>query len=424
MPAYRLLYSLLGYLIFPVMLLRLFWRSRQDASIRQHWPQRFGFIKLSKSPRIWLHAVSVGETIAAKPLVKGLLADFPDHQLLISNTTATGYQTSVRLFGERVEHCYFPYDLNRSVTRFLTQANPQLLIIMETEIWPNLLYHCKQRNIPTLIANARLSERSTRGYSNILPLISPAIRALSKIACRSQQDASNFQRLGAAGDQLAVIGNIKFDVSANVLNTNTATLKQQLSPNHIIWVAASTHAGEDEIIIDCFKTLKVNHPHLVLVLVPRHPERFESVYELCNRSGLIIQRRSDQQLFTQSCDIILGDSMGEMNFWYTSADVVFMGGSLVETGGHNPLEASVYGVPVVSGPAVFNFHDVFEVLCEQKVAWVEASPTALVAKLSELLAMEQDDLANLKNRAIQTIAKQSGATKTLRKLSKALISSS
>jgi len=416
MPVYRLLYSFLCYLIFPIILLRLFWRSRQNPSMREHWPQRLGFIKLSQTPRICLHAVSVGETIAAKPLLEALLTNHPSHKLLVSNTTATGYQTSKRLFGDRVEHCYFPYDLNGAVSRFLDRSNPDLLIIMETEIWPNLLHQCKQRQLPVLVANARLSERSTKGYSRILPLIKPTLNCISKIACRGQQDAENFKQLGATNEQLEVVGNIKFDIVSDTLDSFPSELKTQLGLSRKIWVAASTHAGEDEIILNCYSQLKQTHSDLVLVLVPRHPERFESVFNLCEGSGYTTQRRSANQSFSNDCEIILGDSMGEMAYWYSSADIVFIGGSLVETGGHNPLEAIIYGVPVVSGAAIFNFNDVYEVLCEAEIAWITNSEKNLVSKLLELLNMTQRDRLDLKSRIDKTLKGSRGATTKILRL--------
>ena len=214
MPVYRLLYSFLSYFIFPIVLIRLFWRSRKNRSIRQHWQQRLGFITLSPSPRIWLHAVSVGETIAAKPLIESLLLEYPAHRLLITNTTATGYAITARHFGNRVEQLYFPYDLNGAVTRFLSQVKPSLIIIMETEIWPNLLHHSKRLGVPVLVANARLSERSTIGYSKVYPLIKATLGCVSKIACRSNQDIENFKKLGAVSSQLEIVGNIKFDVTS------------------------------------------------------------------------------------------------------------------------------------------------------------------------------------------------------------------
>jgi len=404
-----------------MVLLRLFWRSLSNPFIRRNWQQRLGFINLKPSPRIWLHAVSVGETIAATPLVESLLLNYPHHKLLISNTTATGYKTTTRLFGNRVEQCYIPYDINACVSTFLSRSNPCLLIIMETEIWPNLLHQCKSHRVPMLIANARLSERSTIRYLKILPLIKSSLNQVDKIACRSDTDVENFMRLGAATKQLETIRNIKFDVLPSHEKINVNVLKQQLGNHRKIWVAASTHKGEDELILSCFSQLKATHHNLVLVLVPRHPERFEIVFDRCKQTHYTIQRRSNGRPFTKDCDIILGDSMGEMPNWYACADVVFLGGSLVNTGGHNPLEATVYGVPVVSGPFIFNFHDVYAVLCKAEVAWIKPDLKTLTKKLNELLAMPESDLMTLRVRAKQTLKNNKGATKKILKMTHDLI---
>lgn len=406
---YRLLYSALWYFLCPFILLRLFLRARKNQAHKQNWQQRLGHIECARTPRIWLHAVSVGETIAARTLAEAILKHYPSHSLLISNTTLTGSQTAKRLFGDRVEHCYFPYDLPHAVSRFLKKTTPDILIIMETEIWPNLLHQCNKQSIPVLIANARLSARSTQGYSRIHRLIKPTLNNVSKIACRSQQDAKHFLQLGANVDQLVVSGNIKFDIPQPVLLTEES-LTIPANKNSKVLVAASTHRGEDEIILNIFKALKLTHPDLLLILVPRHPERFDEVFTLCEITSFTTQRRSDVLNLNQPCDIILGDSLGEMALWYSAADVVFMGGSLVNTGGHNPLEATVYGVPVVCGPAVFNFQDIFEILCEVQLAWVEDDATALQDKINELLELTSEQLLKLKENADTVLIQNSGVT--------------
>ena len=420
MPVYRTLYSLLSYFIFPVFLLRLLWRSRKNPKMRQHWQHRLGFISLEKSPRIWLHTVSVGETIAAKPLVQQLLKDFPEHKLLITNTTATGFDVSQRLFGEDVEHAYFPYDINFCVRRFLNAVSPSLVILMETEIWPNFLHHSSHQKIPVVIANARLSERSTRGYMKISGLIQPAIKSLSLIACRSDMDAKNFAKIGAAEQQISVVGNIKFDINLAEQEYALPSLRDFFKASSKFWVAASTHKGEDEIILQCFSRLKQINPALVLVLIPRHPERFDHVYELCKQSSHRTARRSRAES-VENCDIILGDTMGEMPYWYASADVVFLGGSFSNTGGHNPLEALVYGVPVVSGPTIFNFNDVYEILATASITWIEETPEALFERLQTLLGKGTAELADIRLTAQQTLIANQGATKRIVQLSKQLI---
>jgi len=415
MSVYRLLYSLLWYVLCPIILLRLFWRSRENSAYRKHWQQRLGYIKLDNKPRIWLHAVSVGETVAAKPLVEALIKRYPKHQLLITNTTPTGLETSIRIYGNRVEHSYFPYDAPHLVSRFTKRVNSDLLIIMETEIWPNLINTCKAHQIPTVIANARLSQRSTKGYRKLSKLIAPTLKKVSHIACRSEQDIQNFISIGASPNSLGMAGNIKFDISNHQINKQQPALKEQLAQDSLIWVAASTHKGEDEIILNCFEQLKQKHPSLILILAPRHPERFNDVYTLCSQSGFTTDRRSENEVFNVNTEIILGDSLGEMAYWYAAANVVFLGGTLVPTGGHNPLEASVFGAPVVTGPAVFNFEDVFKILTEAEIAWIENSPEQLIQRLSTLLMLDSQSKNQLKERATTTLASNQGATQLIMK---------
>ncbi len=409
---YRLLYSTLWYLLCPFILIKLLLRSRSSPEYAHNWRQRLGHVPCKAGPRIWLHAVSVGETVAAKPLVKAIITQYPKHSLLISNTTPTGMQTAKRLFGDNVEHCYCPYDLPHVISRFLKHTQPDLLIIMETEIWPNLLHQCKQQAIPVMIANARLSPRSTKGYTKVQRLIEAALANVSIIACRSQQDAEHFQQLGASTNQLTVSGNIKFDVVQGIQASTSPNIFTKF-PQQKILVAASTHQGEDEIILEIFKQLRQTFPTLQLILVPRHPERFNDVFQLCQRAGLSTIRRSDTIKLDSSCDIILGDSLGEMAMWYANADVVFIGGSLVKTGGHNPLEATVFGVPVVSGPAVFNFQDVFTVLCEVNLAWVEPDSHHLIQRITKQLQRTDEDLAAFKEHAKLTLSTKAGVTERL-----------
>lgn len=408
---YRLLYSALWYILCPFIVLRLWRRSRINPDYATHWQQRFGHLDCANTPRIWLHAVSVGETVAAKPLVEALLKQYPHHVILLTNTTPTGLQTSHRLFGERVEHAYFPYDLPHVIRRFLKRVKPSLLIIMETEIWPNLLHHCGQQQIPVVIANARLSPRSTHGYAKVKRIIAPALEKVSTIACRSQEDSDHFLKLGATQTQITVSGNIKFDVA------NSQPKETLISPVNVkareqrkIWVAASTHQGEDELILDIYRQLKSTYTPLVLVLVPRHPERFGQVFTLCEQTNYIVAKRSQHPEMLPTCDILLGDSMGEMETWYAIADVVFVGGSLVDVGGHNPLEALQYGVPVVSGPATFNFTDVYQTLTENGIAWVEHDQQSVKERLHQLLARSHDESLSFKGKAQTLLTRYAGVT--------------
>lgn len=356
----RLFYTLAFYLLLPVLVLRLVWRSRLNPAYRQRLGERFGFVPHSPSnkPLIWLHSVSVGETIAASPLVEELLKSYPTHGLWITTTTSTGSATVKRLYGERVLHSYFPYDIPQVVQRFLRCVKPQIVLVVETEIWPNLYTACQQQGIPLLLLNARLSARTFQRYQYVHTLTRQTLQAITRIAARSQQDANYFQQLGANAAQLNVCGNLKFalQIPASV-REQAQTLKQQWGKRPIV-VAASTHAGEDETVLQTFSRLRQQFPQLLLILVPRHPERFETVYALCTNIASTL-RRSSQQTLTHDTAILLGDTLGELLLWYALADMAFIGGSLIERGGHNPLEAAAFGVPILSGKYTHNFADIF-----------------------------------------------------------------
>lgn len=386
MSTHRFLYTLLMYLLSPLFVLRLLWRSRANPAYRQRLDERFGCVPATGRPCIWLHAVSVGETIAARPLIERLLVEYPQHPLLVTTTTPTGSDTVRRLFGGRVLHCYFPYDLPDALARFLTRMQPLLLVVMETEIWPNLYAACAQRNIPLMLANARLSGRSTRGYARLASLVRETLANASLIATRDPQDSQHFQQLGAKPGQVKVCGNIKFDlqVPAAMLEQGRQ-LRSAWGSQRPVWVVASTHQGEDEIILRVFARLRGQFPELLLVIVPRHPERFEAVATLCVNSGLLTVRRSAGSTFSTDTAIIVGDSMGEMLLWYAAADVAFIGGSLVAHGGHNPLEAAAFGVPVLSGEHVHNFADMFPALCQMGGAVLVRDETGLHARAQQWL---------------------------------------
>ena len=390
----RFFYSLLLYLLLPLVLLRLLFKSRKNKHYRLRIKERLGWVKLpprDEKPIIWIHVVSVGETIASKPLIKRLLQDYPQHALLVSSTTPTGSATVTKLFGDHVLHAYFPYDLPHVVRRFLQKVNPQLLIIVETEIWPNLYAACKQRNIPVLMVNARLSKRSTRQYSRIMPLMRETLSYTTLIAVRSEEDRQHFLSLGATTEKFDMTGNIKFDIDIdNKKLAQGELLRQQWGDERPVWVASSTHQGEDAIILRIFKLLQQHFPDLLLILVPRHPERFIEVGKLITQQSLRLQRRSDHSAFLPETEVILGDSMGELLLWYATANVAFIGGSLVPTGGHNPLEATSLGVPVISGPYIFNFSDIYPPLCAAHIAWVEQNEPDIEEKTRELLASKDD----------------------------------
>ncbi len=427
----RLLYSFVLYCIFPFVILRLFWRSRNNRAYRQRINERLGLFKLkshrnnyhnsnhnskhNKNPVIWVHAVSVGETIAAKPLVDALIDQYPEHQILVTSTTPTGSEMVKKLLGDNVLHVYFPYDLPDIVFRFINRVNPQLLIIVETEIWPNLYATCEKRHIPMMLANARLSPASTKGYLKIKGLIEETLQRLEVIAVRSQVDAIRFKQLGALDKQIMVAGNIKFDLKINEEQIKKGQIrKEQWGVKRPVWVAASTHAGEEDQILSVYSHLLQAYPKLLLVLIPRHLERFDAVFDLCKTQADLTIVRHSQQHDYKGCNahIILGDSMGEMQSWYATADVVFMGGSLVATGGHNPLEATKLGKPVLSGPHLFNFEDIYPILKDAGLCWV-CDDIDQVKKQMMALLREEVSVSEFVLTANNIIKEQGGVTARL-----------
>lgn len=356
----RLAYSALYGLLLPLIVLRLFWRGHAA-----RLNERFGAVHHNtERPVIWLHAVSVGETIAAAPLVKALQASYPDHQLCITNTTATGAARTNALFGDSVIHCYNPYDLSLFVARFLNRLKPVMCIVMETELWPNTLHQCHRRGIPVVVANARLSAKSAAGYRKLASLSRQMMLEIHTIAAQNATDGERFIALGLPRAKLAITGSIKFDLELNRETLDKASqLREQWSQGGStpLWIAASTHKGEDDIVLLAHQRLRQRHPNARLILVPRHPERFDSVFQLACDTGLSVVRRSHDSEAT-AWDVMVGDTMGELLVLLGTADIAFIGGSLVPNGGHNMLEAAVWQMPVISGPHLFNFQDISQML--------------------------------------------------------------
>ena len=364
----RHLYSVFFYLLMPLILLRLLFRGMAAPSYRKRWLQRFGFFtppELNKDT-IWLHAVSVGETLAAVPLVKALQTKYPDHRLLITCMTPTGSERITAAFGDSVDHSYAPYDTPDAVARFLRRVQPKMLIIMETELWPNTVAGCYKRQIPVILANGRLSEKSARGYGRVPGLSAPMLGQLTAVAAQHGDDGARFTELGLSAKNLYITGNIKFDLDLSAeVRQSAEALRQQWSgtTQRPILLAASTHRGEDEIILQAFGLIKQSVDNLLLVLVPRHPERFNQVGDLCREAGYSLARRSSNDSVEQA-DILLGDSMGELMTFFGACDIAFVGGSLVTNGGHNMIEPAAWGKPTLSGLSVFNFAEVSRLLAE------------------------------------------------------------
>lgn len=384
-----ILYSLILYLLLPMALLRLSLRGLRNPAYWRRWPERLGYGPvMEQAGCIWLHAVSVGETRAAVPLVRALQQHYPGRPVLMTTMTPTGSAQVRALFGDQVAHCYVPYDLPGAVHRFLERTHPSLAIIMETELWPNLFRHCRARAIPLLVANVRMSEKSMTRYMKFPVLTRFTLDQVSLFGVQSETDAARLRTLGAPLERVRVTGSIKFEIDLPPgLTVAAAELRKRYGSGRPVWLAASTRDGEEQGVLAAYRTLKRRFPNLLLVLVPRHPERFASVARLCRGEGFAIALRSAQPpALDPATDILVGDSMGELPLFYAAADVAFVGGSLVNSGGHNVLEASAAGVPVVFGPHMFNFADISRLTLERGAGRQVADVTGLAATVAEYLA--------------------------------------
>ncbi|PUA30489.1 MAG: 3-deoxy-D-manno-octulosonic acid transferase [Cellvibrio sp. 79] len=388
----RLLYTIVFYCLLPFILLRLIWRSFAAPAYARRWAERFGFFpKLITSKKVvWLHTVSVGEFLAALPMIRRLMAD-ERLQLVITTTTPTGSERVRATLGDSVFHVYAPYDVPDALARFFKRVKPSVYLVMETELWPNTLAACARRKVPAILVNGRLSERSARGYARFSGLTSPMLNNLQLALIQNHTDAKRFVQLGLHESKLRVTGNIKFDLSlTDELRLRAAELKKQFiaSGDKIIWIAASTHQGEDEIILDVFSEIrkKTNKSaqQLILILVPRHPERFEKVGQLCDARGFKTIRRSHGGSVADM-DILLGDTMGELMLLFGVSDIAFVGGSLVPNGGHNFIEPAAWGLPLLSGEHLFNFAEVSNLLMAANALDVAHNPDELEKILGNLL---------------------------------------
>ena len=359
----RTLYTVLFYLGLPLVAIRLWLRARKAPAYAKRIGERFTLGMPTLQPGgIWVHAVSVGESIAAAPMIRALLQRYPALPITVTCMTPTGSERIQALFANepRIQHCYLPYDLPCAAARFLDRVQPKLAVIMETELWPNHIHQCAKRGIPVALANGRLSERSARGYGRFSKLTAPMLAEMSLFAIQTEAEAQRFRDLGARPQTVEVTGSIKFDLTIDPqLLQRAAELRSQWqAQDRPVWIAASTHEGEDEVLLDAHRRLLSSHPDALLILVPRHPERFNSVFELCQREGFATVRRSTGANVDAQTSVLLGDTMGELLFLYALADSAFVGGSLVPNGGHNLLEPAALAKPVLSGPHLFNFLDI------------------------------------------------------------------
>jgi 3-deoxy-D-manno-octulosonic-acid transferase len=359
----RTLYTVLFHLGLPFIALRLWLRSRKAPAYAQRIGERFALgLPPMQRGGIWVHAVSVGESIAAAPMVRALLAQYPQLPITITSMTPTGSERIRSMFANdpRIQHCYLPYDFPWAAARFLKHIQPKIGVIMETELWPNHIHQCAKQGIPTVLANARLSERSARGYGRFAKLTRPMLGEVSLFAVQTQAEAQRFLDLGARPECVAVTGSIKFDLTIDpaLLERATQLRAQWQALDRPVWIAASTHEGEDQIVLAAHRQLLTTHPDALLILVPRHLERFDSVFEMSRLQGLSTVRRSTASLVTAADSVLVGDTMGELLFLYALADIAFVGGSLVPTGGHNLLEPAALAKPLLSGTHLFNFLEI------------------------------------------------------------------
>ena len=382
---WRVVYTGLLYVLIPFALLRLMWRARRQRGYLHYVGERFGHYRLrSDRPVIWLHAVSVGETRAAEPLVKALHKRWPEHQILLTHMTPTGRETSEQVFADRVLRCYLPYDLPAAVERFLSHFRPYFGALLETELWPNLIHACHVRSLPLFLVNARLSERSASGYARVGPFARETLQRLTAVAAQTQADADRLSALGARNP--VACGNLKFDRSPRQQDLELAAHFRALYGERPVFLAASTRDGEEVLVLDAIA--QTAHPGLLSVIVPRHPQRFEGVARLLAERDLSFQRRSDGKPVSPGTQVLLGDSMGELFAYYAACDVAFVGGSLLPLGGQNLLEASAAGKPVFVGPHMFNFEEATRLALESGAALQVRDKTELAAALARLLSDE------------------------------------
>ena len=416
---YRLLYSLLIYLALPVVLYITYRRRPGQPGYQSRWAELLGWVprlRATQAP-LWIHTVSVGESLAAMPLIRQLKAEHPELPLLVTTTTRTGAEQIAKL-GDLVEHRYAPLDYPDALWRFLRRTRPRALVIMETELWPNWLAACARRQLPVVVMNARLSERSCQRYQKVRGVFAAMSRHLSLILCQHRDDAARFLRLGVPAERVQVTGSLKFDIQLDQNQIEAGQrLRSQIGPRPV-WIAASTHAGEDEQILAALRQVRQQLPQSLLILVPRHPQRFDSVAALCQAEGLTLARRSRQETISSDTQVYLGDTMGEMPLLLQACDVAFVGGSLVPIGGHNLLEPASLGKPTLTGPHYFNFADVTRQLCDSKACEVVADADALATSLITLL-QDEEKRQQMGMQAFDVVAANQGAqAKTLAEISR------
>jgi 3-deoxy-D-manno-octulosonic-acid transferase len=418
----RILYAVLTYLLLPVYALYWFFRGTVNRAYWDRFSQRFGigFPNIERGT-FWIHAVSVGEVQASIPLVRALARRYPERPLLMTTVTPTGAARVRSVFGDSVHHCYIPFETPSAVSNFFDAVKPQLALIMETEIWPNLYRECGVRGIPLVLVSARISPKSVDSYRMLLPLFRETLSHGIVIAAQSEADAERFRSLGARAERTRVTGNIKFDIE---IPADLIERGQEFRGHYLgrrpVWIAASTHAREEEQVLEAHRRVTEEAPDALLILVPRHPERFDSVRQLLERQGTKFVARTSQHSVHAACSVFLGDTMGEVPLFYAASDVAFVGGTLVPVGGHNLLEPAALGLPVVTGMHLFNTQDIADMFVSIGALTRVSDASQLAVAIARLLR-DEDTARRLGNLGREIVVKNRGALERLLRLVEPLI---
>jgi len=390
---------------------RLLWRARRNPDYAKRWSERLGHVPNNiKKNAIWWHAVSVGETLAAVPLIKQLQQKHPEVPILVTTMTPSGSAQVKSRLNESVQHIYVPYDMPHAVKRFLDKTQPRLLVIMETELWPNVLYECKTRNIPVILTNARLSERSAKGYAKFSQLTKEMLENVTKIAVQNAEDGERFLTLGFPPERMQITGTVKFDIKiSESLIAEANNLRQLWNSKRSTWIAASTHPGEEEIILAAQQIIREKFPDNLLILVPRHPDRAKDVIKLCEDKNFKVCTRSSKQLPNDQTDIFLIDTLGELLLFYACADVAFVAGSLIDKGGHNVLEPAAMALAVITGQSMYNFAEIERLLLNADALIKIHDANELANQIISLLE-NPDERVRLGKKAQAVVMGNRGAT--------------
>ena len=407
----RYTYNFFLYLILPFLPLRLLWRSRKNIAYRERMPERFGYFNFSPTKEcIWVHAVSLGEAISAVPLIRALIRRYPNTAIVVTTMTPTGAERIQKIFNKEVIQLYVPYDYPFIVKRFLCQFNPKILVLMETELWPNILYYSAKRKVPIILCNARLSAKSVSGYKKIRGFMKQILDYITMVVAQSKIDGERFLALGLDPQKLLIGGNIKFDITIpDEVLLQATQLRLVFGKTRPIWIAASTHNMEEEKILIAAKKVLEILPDALLILVPRHLERFDKIFELCRNDGFNVVRYSNKQDYAASTNVVLGDVMGQLLLFYAVSDIAFVGGSLVPWGGHNLLEPAALAKPVISGPNLNAFLEISQLLIDGG-ALVKVDDELILAQNLLKLFQNQSLREKLGAAALDVVEKHRGTT--------------